>query len=389
MASRISFVDLAAHHRPIRAELDAAWARVVEAGAFILGEELARFETAFAGYLGAGEAVGVATGLDALTLALCGLGIGEGDEVLVPANTFIATALAVSANGARPVLVDCDPLEALMDPAAAAAVVTPRTRAVIPVHLYGRPCPPGVWAPLASRHNLAVIEDAGQAHGARFGTRRCGTLGHAGTFSFYPGKNLGAFGDGGCLVTSDAALARRVRQLRSYGEREKYHHEVAGGNSRLDALQAAVLSVKLARLDAANAERRRWAARYDALLAPLAPDVLPLAPPVDGTGHVYHLYVIRVAEGRRDALRRHLSERGIDTGIHYPVPIHLQPAYESLGYREGDFPIAEALAGEILSLPMYPELGAAAVDQVAETIAEFLHAAPGAASTRAVLAEVR
>lgn len=371
--ARVPFLDLAAHHAPIRAELDAAWARVVGQSAFILGEEVARFEANFAAFLGVPHAVGVASGLDALTLTLRALHVGPGDEVILPANTFIATALAVSANGARPILVDCDPATALMDLSAATAAVTSRTRALLPVHLYGRPCDAMALGTLARRHGLAVVEDACQAHGAALGDRRCGTFGEAAAFSFYPGKNLGAFGDSGLVATADESLATSLRRLRCNGEAAKYDHVVQGANSRLDALQAAVLGVKLRRLTEANAARAAAAARYDRDLGD-APGIVPLPPPAPDTTHVYHLYVVRVLDGARDTLREHLAAAGIDTGIHYPVPIHLQPAYAELGYRRGDFPVAERLADDILSLPMYPELTPEQIERVVEAIVAFSRA---------------
>jgi dTDP-4-amino-4,6-dideoxygalactose transaminase len=367
---RIPFVDLAAHHAPIRSAIDRVIARVIDASAFVLGDEVERFERAFAAFVGAEHGVGTGNGLDALTLALRGLGLDPGDEVLVPVNSFIATALAVEAAQGRPVLVDCCEDTALMDLDLAAASVTPRTRAMVPVHLYGRPLDPTACREVAGAHGLAFIEDACQAHGAGAGDECCGSMGDAAAFSFDPGKNLGALGDGGMVTTSDPHRARAVRQRRSYGEETKYHHTVVGMNSRLDALQAAVLGVKLTRLAAANAARATRARWYDTHLGGV-PGVMPLVPVAADTAHVFHLYVVRVADGARDDLRSHLSAEGIDTAIHYPIPMHLQPALAHLGHRRGDFPVAERLAGEILSLPMYPELEHAQAERVVDAIQTF------------------
>lgn len=361
--SVVPFVDLARQTRALATELRPAMDAVMERGDFILGEAVERFEQDFAAWLGTRHAVGVASGLDALRLALLGLGLGPGDEVILPANTFLATALAVTAVGATPVVVDCDERTQQVDVAQLAAAVTPRTKALIPVHLFGHPADMDGVAAVASKHGLAVIEDAAQAHGAQLGDRRCGTFGDAGCFSFYPAKNLGAFGDGGMVVTGDEALALRLRELRNYGQRDKNVHATLGGNSRLDTLQAAVLGVKLRHLDAWNARRVAHAARYSELLADTGL-VLPWTQA--GTSPVFHLYVVRST--KRDELRTHLATAGIQTGIHYPTPVHLQPAYASLGYRRGQFPVAEKLAGEILSLPMFPELETGEIERVAEAV---------------------
>ncbi len=350
-AMKVPFVDLQAQYRTLRAELEAAVRRVMERSDFILGEEVERFEEEFASYCEVGHAVGVGSGLDALVLALRAYGIGPGDEVITAANTFIATVLAISAVGARPVLVDADPATYNIDPGALAAAITSRTRAVVPVHLYGQPAEMDAITEIVHRHNLVVIEDAAQAHGARYRGRRTGGLGHAAGFSFYPGKNLGAYGDGGMVTTDDAAIAEKIRYLRNYGQRTKYDHVVRGTNSRLDTLQAAILRVKLRRLDEWNAARQRHAEAYARLLAEL-PVALPRTQP--GSEHVFHLFVVQVAE--RDHVQKFLAERGIATGIHYPVPVHLQRAYLHLGYAKGSFPVTEAAAERILSLPMYAEL---------------------------------
>ncbi len=363
---RVPFVDLAAQWREIAPQVRPALEGVLSSADFILGEAVERFEQQFAAWLGSRHAIGVASGLDALRLALAALDVGHGDEVLIPANTFIATAFAVSSTGARPVPVDCLEATHQIDPARIEAAITPRTKAIVPVHLYGHPADMEPIGRIAARHGLAVVEDAAQAHGARLAGRACGTFGTAGCFSFYPAKNLGAYGDGGIVVTDDEALAARLRLLRHYGQRAKNEHVVVGSNSRLDSLQATVLAVKLGRLDAWNTARAAHAALYAELL-PREELVLPRVEP--GATHVYHLYVVRTP--RRDELRAHLDACGIDTGIHYPVPPHLQPAYAGLGYGPGDFPVAERLAGEVLSLPMFPELSAGQVERVAAAVRSF------------------
>lgn len=348
---RIEFVDLARQYASLQSELDAAVLRAVGRGDYILGEDLQAFEQEFAAFLDVPHAIGVGDGTDALCLALRALGIGAGDEVIVPANTFIATALAVSNAGARPVLVDCEPQFYNLDVAAARAAITPRTKAIIPVHLYGQPADMDAILELARPRGIRIIEDAAQAHGARYKGRRCGGLGDVGCFSFYPSKNLGAYGDGGAIVTRDAALAERIRHLRNWGQREKYVHTEKGCNSRLDTVQAAVLRVKLQRLDAWNAQRRKLAAQYHEILADSG---LTLPQTAQWAEPVWHLFVVQTAERAR--LQQALDAANIGHGIHYPVPIHLQPAYADLGYQRGDFPVAEAVAGRILSLPIYPEL---------------------------------
>ncbi len=361
----VPFLDLRAQLRSIRPEIDDAMARVLDAGHFVHGDEVARFETEFAAWLGADHVVGVGNGLDALRLALEALGVGAGHEVIIPANTYIATALAVSAVGARPVLVDCD-AAGLMDPDLVATAVTDRTRAMMPVHLYGQAADTSRLGRLASRFGLALVEDAAQSHGASDGQCLTGTVGHAAGFSFYPGKNLGAFGDAGAVATNDGLLAEKVRRLSNYGQAAKYVHIEKGCNSRLDSLQAAILRVKLRNLAAWNQERVRLAAIYDELLAGTSVRPLPRRP---GAGHVFHLYVVR--HPRRDELARFLGDHGIQTLIHYPRPIHLHEAYRELASLEGRFPVAESLSREILSLPMYPELGADAVRHVCEVIRRF------------------
>ncbi len=350
----VPFLDLGAAYLELKDDLDAAYHRVMDSGWFILGKEVEAFEREFAAYCEAAHCVGVGNGLEALHLILRAYGIGPGDEVIVPANTYIATWLAVSYAGATPIPVEPDARTYNLDPALIEAAITPATRAILPVHLYGQPADMDPIKALASRYGLKVIEDAAQAHGARYHGRRVGGLGDAAGFSFYPGKNLGALGDGGAVVTNDADLAERVRVLRNYGSRVKYHNEVKGFNSRLDELQAALLRVKLPVLDAWNERRRAAAARY---LDGLAGSELGLPYVPKWAEPVWHLFVVR--HPQRDALQQRLQQAGIGTMIHYPIPPHLQPAYAELGYGAGAFPISEAIHREVLSLPMGPQLTAA------------------------------
>ncbi|MGA8575350.1 MAG: DegT/DnrJ/EryC1/StrS family aminotransferase [Candidatus Cybelea sp.] len=363
MTTLVPFVDLKAQFRALRAEVLPRINRVMEDATFVLGPDVAAFEENFAAYIGVDHCVGLESGTAAVQFALEVLGIGAGDDVIVPANTYIASALAVSAVGARPVLVDADS-NYLIDPALLEAALTPRTKAIMPVHLYGQVVPMEPILEFARRHGLFVIEDACQAHGARWNGRRAGSFGDVAAFSFYPGKNLGAYGDGGAIVTSDAALAQRLRLLRDFGQRKKYEHLIKGGNCRLDSIQAAVLDVKLRRLDAWNEARRRHAAAYDARLSKIG-----IKPPVRlaEESHVYHLYVIEVEHRERVATM--LRERGIATGIHYPIPIHLQPAYAELGLGRGAFPRTERSAERVLSLPMFPELTDEQIELVADALA--------------------
>jgi dTDP-4-amino-4,6-dideoxygalactose transaminase len=366
----VPFVDLQAQYRAIKAEVDAAVQRVLDTSAFILGREVEAFERDFADYVGARECVGVSNGTAALHLALMACGVGAGQEVIVPANTFFATAEAVSAAGATPVFADCDPVTYNLDPAKLEAAVTERTRAVIPVHLYGQPADLDAVDEVAKRHDLIVIEDAAQAHGARYRGRRVGALARAGCFSFYPGKNLGAYGEGGAVTTDDPEVARRVRLLRDHGSERKYHHEVVGYNLRLEGIQGAVLSVKLKHLDGWNELRRRHAARYRELLGPLEEaGALSLPREAAYAEHVYHLFVVQTSA--RDALQRFLAAANVHTGIHYPVPAHLQPAYAALGHKEGDFPESERQARRVLSLPMFAELTERQLRYVAHAVEDF------------------
>jgi dTDP-4-amino-4,6-dideoxygalactose transaminase len=362
----VPFVDLVSEHADYRSELDEAIASVIDTSSFVLGEAVDRFEASFASYCATSHAVGVDSGFSALELILRAWGIGPGDEVITTANTFIATAGAIDATGATPVLVDVDRSTRSIDVEAVEAAVTGRTRAIIPVHLYGRMAPMAALLEVADRHGLKVLEDACQAHGARTEGRPAGSWGDAAAFSFYPSKNLGAIGDGGMVVTSDPALADRVRMLRNVGSAEKYIHRVRGFNRRLDSIHAAVLDVKLRRLDSANTARRWAAGTYNSLLDGLD---LTLPAPFEGEEHVFHLYVIEVE--RREELQNHLRSSGIATGVHYPVPIHLQPAYQELGYGPGDFPVSERLARHILSLPMFPTIEAGQVAHVARAVRGF------------------
>lgn len=363
---KVPFVDLRAQYQSIEVEANAALLQSVARGDFILGEAVSRFEQEWAEYCGSAEAIGLDNGTSALELSLRALGAGPGDEIITPANTFIATALGINSAGARAVLVDADPDTYNIDVNAIERAITPRTKVIMPVHLYGQPVDMDTVLQIANREGIAVIEDACQAHGALYKGKKAGSMGNAGCFSFYPSKNLGAYGDAGAVVTSDGKLADDIRMLRNYGQRVKYHHEFAGFNRRLDTMQAAVLRVKLPKLNSWNEARRKVAERYNELLAGLeiitpvvAPDVVP----------VYHLYVIRTPY--RDELQKFLGARGISTGIHYPIPIHLQPAYTDLGYKLGDFPVTEAQSAQLLSLPMFAELTSEQIEWVAVSIQDF------------------
>jgi len=368
----VPFVDLTAQYRAIEGEVRVAVDGMLAGGAYVLGSAVAAFEEEFAAYLGVRHAVGVANGTDALTLALRAAGIGAGDEVIVPANTFVATAEAVVHAGARPVLVDVSPGAYLVDAGGLAERITARSRAVIPVHLYGQPAEMEPILDLADARGLLVIEDAAQAHGAVYRGRKVGSFGRAASFSFYPAKNLGAYGDAGAVATDDDVVADAVRRLRDHGGLQKYQHDVIGYTSRLDAVQAAVLRTKLQYLDRWNARRREHARLYDRLLAGIPGVAVPVQL-LEAT-HVFHLYVITVDPQRRDALRQDLRDHGIGTGIHYPLPVHLTPAFRFLGYSAGDFPVAVRASQSVLSLPMYPELSAGQIECVAGHIREFMQA---------------
>ncbi len=379
----VPFVDLAAQYATLKTEVDAAIAGVLAKTDFILGEAVALFEQEFADFCKVNYAVGVDSGTSALELALKAYDIGPGDEVITVANTFMATVLAISYTGATPILVDIDPATYQIDSAALLNAITPRTKAIMPVHLYGYPVEMDAIMQIAQRFGLVVIEDASQAHGARYKGQQIGSLGHAAVFSFYPAKNLGAYGDGGIVVTNDAQVAARLRMLRNYGQREKYHHVMKGYNRRLDTLQAAVLRVKLQHLDSWNAARRQHARLYGELLADCE-HLLALPSAAVHVEPVYHLYVVRVAH--RSQLRAYLESKNISTGVHYPIPIHLQPAYQDLAYRKGDFPITERYAEEILSLPMYAELSEDAIAYVCKAIRDFV---PAYASEQRIAAPSR
>ncbi|MBE2212921.1 MAG: DegT/DnrJ/EryC1/StrS family aminotransferase [Opitutaceae bacterium] len=360
----VPFLDLQAPYNELKSEIDAAHARCMASGWYIMGAECAAFEQEFAAYCGTRHCVGVGNGLEALHLILRAYGIGSGDEVIVPSNTYIATWLAVSYAGASPVPVEPDPVTFNLDPTRIEAAITPRTKAIMPVHLYGQPADMDAINAIARRHGLKVVEDNAQAQGARYKGRRTGALGDAAGISFYPGKNLGAFGDGGAVTTDDPEIAERVRILRNYGSRKKYFNEVMGYNSRLDELQAAFLRVKLTRLDEWNARRTKIAQAYVEALAGVAGLEMPRQ--AEGCEHVWHLFVVRHAS--RDKLQAHLTEAGVGTLIHYPVPPHLSGAYSELGLRPGAYPIAESLADSVLSLPMGPHMTQAQAEVVIEAV---------------------
>jgi dTDP-4-amino-4,6-dideoxygalactose transaminase len=365
--SSIPFVDLAAQYQTIEPEIHQALDRVLIRGDFVLGQDVQLFEEEFAAFCQTKYAVGVDSGTSALELALRACGVSTGDEVILPANTFVATIFAVSYVGARPVLVDVDPQTYTIDVEAVQKALTRTTKAIIPVHLYGQPADMDPIMALADQHHLIVIEDACQAHGARYKGTRVGSIGQAAAFSFYPAKNLGGYGDGGMITTNLPDIAVAARLLRNYGQTKKYHHQVIGYNHRLDTLQAAVLRVKLQHLDQWNAARRRHAKLYSDLLSDSAV-ISPITAPY--AEHVWHLYEVDVPE--RAGLQKHLTDVGISTGLHYPLPIHLQPAYESLGYQRGDFPVTEKCAEHLLSLPMYAELTDEMISNVANAILSFI-----------------
>jgi dTDP-4-amino-4,6-dideoxygalactose transaminase len=366
-AEPVPFVDLTVQYRAIKTEIDAAIGDVLCRCDFILGDEVTKFEKSFSHSIGAAHGVAVNSGLDALRLSLQALGIAEADEVIVPANSFIASALAVSAVGARPVFVDCNPRTYQIDAGLIEPALSSRTRAIMPVHLTGQAADMDSILDISRRERLYVIEDAAQAHGTLYKDRGCGSLGTIAGFSFYPGKNLGAYGDGGLITTNDPELAAKVRRLRHYGQETKYHHHEKGDNSRLDTIQAAVLNVKLKYLATWNKVRATLAEQYRQLLDGVG-DIVFQEKAAFST-HIYHLFIIET--DHRESLMKHLSELGIQTNIHYPIPIHLQKAYLSLGHRVGDYPHAERAAGRMLSLPMFPELSNAQIERVTSAIKEF------------------
>jgi dTDP-4-amino-4,6-dideoxygalactose transaminase len=364
----VPFLDLRAHHEPLMDEFVNAFRQVTDASAFAGGPFVARFETEFAGFCGSRHTLGVASGTDALWLSLLALGVGPGDEVITVPNSFMATAEAISLCGARPVFVDVDPETYTMDPEQLEAAITLRTQAIVPVHLFGQTAAMGEIMAIASRRGTPVVEDACQAHGASYKGRKAGSMGVAGCFSFYPGKNLGAFGEAGAITTDDPDLRTKVQVLRDHGQAAKYLHSMIGWNARMDGIQAAVLSVKLRRLAAANEARRVHARLYNELLADEPRVIRPVVGP-DNT-HVYHIYAVRVQD--RDGVLQRMAARGVHCAIHYPVPIHLQKAYGFLALGPGTFPVAEQCAKEFLSLPMYPELTEEQIRFVVDTLKESL-----------------
>jgi dTDP-4-amino-4,6-dideoxygalactose transaminase len=367
MSDSIPLVDLRAQYDPLAAEIREAWDQILDGMRLFLGPNVQALEREFGDYCGTSHAIGVSDGTAALHLALRACEVGPGDEVITVSHTFIATVEAICLAGARPVFVDIDPQTYTIDVSQIEGRITERTRAILPVHLYGQCADMEPLLDVAAKHGLRVIEDACQAHGASYGDKRAGALGDIAAFSFYYSKNLGAYGEGGIVTTGDDELARRVRMLRDHGSHERYHHDLVGLNGRLDELQAAVLRIKLRQLDEWNSLRRSHAARYSTVLSGL-----PVHTPCEaGYGqHVYHLYAIRTPE--RDALRAHLNECGIGSGIHYPIPCHLQRACADLGYAEGSLPVTEEVVGEILSLPMYPELTNSQIDRVVHAIGDWV-----------------
>jgi dTDP-4-amino-4,6-dideoxygalactose transaminase len=359
----IPFVDLPAQFRALKPEIDAAVGRVLENAQFILGPAVTSFEKDFAAFCRTAEAIGVNSGTSALHLSLLAAGVGPGDEVITVPFTFVATIAAIEYAGARPVLVDVEPEFLMMDPVKLEAAITPRTKAIIPVHIFGQSADMDPILAIARKHGVVVIEDACQAHGAEYKGRRCGSMGQLGCFSFYPGKNLGAYGEGGAVVTNDPDLAKRIRLLRAWGEETRYEHKYRGFNYRMDGVQGAVLGVKLRYLEAWTEARRKNAAEYG---RQLADTVARLPRERQDTRHVYHLYVVRLPQ--RDVWRERLTDAGVQTGVHYPIPVHLQPAYRDLGYSAGDFPVSEHASTEVLSLPMFPELTADQIREVAHAL---------------------
>ncbi len=365
----VPFLSFNGQHPPLKQDILGAIERFFDSNWYVLGQEVLTFEGAFAAYNQTTHCIGVANGLDALFIALKVLGVGPGDQVIVPSNTYIATWLAASMAGATPVPVEPNPDTYNLDASNIEHAITANTKAIMPVHLYGQACQMDAIMSIAQKHNLWVVEDNAQAQGASFNGKLTGSFGHANGTSFYPGKNLGALGDAGAVTTSDAAIDRAIRTFRNYGSQQKYYNEIRGINSRLDELQAAVLKVKLPHLNTWNAERQQIATWYNERLSDIAAITIPHV--AQKATHVYHLYVIRCQD--RDQLQAYLSQHGIGTLIHYPLPPHLQDAYQDLGYQPGDFPIAEQIAQTVLSLPMYPGLNERKIDYVCETIREFFY----------------
>jgi len=365
---RVPFLDLKAHHASLNEEFELAIREVIERSAFAGGVFVEKFEEEFAAFCGSAYAIGVGNGTDALWLTLLALGIGEGDEVITVPNTFIATAEAITYCKARPVFVDVDKDTFTLSPAELEKSLTEKTKAIIPVHLFGQPADMDPILEFAHANGLFVVEDAAQAHGAEYKGRKAGTMGDVGCFSFYPGKNLGAFGEAGAVVTNDPELRKQIQMLRDHGQSQKYHHALMGWNCRMDGIQAAVLSIKLRHLDKANSLRRKHALEYNQAFAGIEQVLTPFE--ADYARHVYHVYAIRVQE--RDAVLQYLQEKGVGCAVHYPVPIHLQQAARNLSYTKGAFPIAENLADEFLSLPMFPELTQEQIEYVADCVREVV-----------------
>jgi dTDP-4-amino-4,6-dideoxygalactose transaminase len=363
---KVPFLDLKAHHAPLIEQFDRAIREVIESSAFAGGPFVERFEEEFAAFCGSSHAIAVGNGTDALWLALLALGIGEGDEIITVPNTFIATAEAITYCNARPVFVDVDPDTFTMNPADLEKSLTKKTKAIVPVHLFGQPADMDPILEFARANGLFVLEDAAQAHGAEYKGRKAGTMGDAGCFSFYPGKNLGAFGEAGAVVTNDPELRKQIQMLRDHGQSRKYYHSRMGWNCRMDGIQAAVLSIKLRHLDEANSLRRKHAQEYNQAFTGIDGVLTPFE--AKYARHVYHVYAIRVQE--RDAVLQDLQEKGVGCAVHYPVPVHLQEASRNLAYISGAFPIAENLADEFLSLPMFPELTEEQVEYVARCVSE-------------------
>jgi dTDP-4-amino-4,6-dideoxygalactose transaminase len=360
---RVPYLDLKAQYRSIKPEIDAAISRVLESCQFVLGPEVSEFEKAFAAYSGTSECITLNSGTSALHLALLTAGVGPGDEVITTPFTFVASVAAILYAGARPVLVDIDSRSFTIDPSRIEGAITPRTKVLLPVHLYGQSADMDPIVDIARRHNLIVIEDAAQAHGAQYKGHPAGSIGHMACFSFYPGKNLGAYGEGGSITTNNSEYARTIRMLRDWGQDRKYHHLLRGYNYRMEGFQGAVLGVKLRHLEQWTEARRNLVQHYNRLLSDCE---LQLPTEMSWARHVYHVYTVRSKE--RDRLQKSLADEGIQTGIHYPIPVHLQPAYSDLGYEQGSFPEAEAAAKQVLSLPLYPELSLQAVSQVADAV---------------------
>ena len=367
MKMQVPYLDLQLQYRGIKEEISEAINKVLDSSTYVLGPSVADFEHKFAMYCQSGYAIAVNSGTSALHLALLAIGVGRGDEVIIPAMTFIATASAVVYTGAIPVPVDIDPESYCLNPALLEAAITPRTKAIMPVHLYGQPADMDKIIAIAERHRLPVLEDAAHAHGAEYGGKRCGSLGKLAGFSFYPGKNLGAYGEGGAVTTNDGCLAERIRMLRDWGAKERYKHELKGYNYRIDGIQGAVLGVKMKYIQRWNEQRRQVAALYRQKLA--ENNHISMSPERSYAHHVYHIFAI--CHPQRDLLACRLKTAGVATGIHYPTPIHLQPCFAELGYKRGDFPVAERLARTELSLPIFPEMTSEQVEFVVKTIKEI------------------